>query len=76
MIKPDEIEFYRRLRQVAPEPYKGPGRLAVLAIADEIGLHSKRAEALMEKWIGRRYMECGVSAIQAWFMPAAPPHLG
>jgi hypothetical protein len=76
MIKPDEVELYRRLRELAPEPYKGPGRAAVEAVAGDIGMCHKRAEYLLEKWIGKRYMDCGVSAVSGWFLPDAPSSLG
>jgi hypothetical protein len=73
--KPDEIELYRRLRELAPLPYKPPGRPAVEAAADAMGMSHRRAESLMEKWNSKGYMGCGVSPIQGWFEPDAPMSL-
>jgi hypothetical protein len=74
--KPDEIEFYRRLREIAPLPYVSPGRSAVEAMADAMGMSHRRAESLMEKWSAKGYMDYGVSPVQGWFEPDAPVSLG
>jgi len=78
MRKPDEIEFYRLLRERAAKDksgtYFGP-YLEVIAICDQIGMNHKRAFGLLMKWAGLRYIDYGMWAWGGWFEKDAPQEL-
>lgn len=78
MRKPDEIEFYRSLRERAARhasgTYFGPGH-EVMDLCDRIGMHHKRAFGLLIKWSNLRYIDYGMWAWGGWFEKDAPDEL-
>ena len=78
MRKPDEIEFYRLLRERAARDesgtFFGPGH-EVMALCDSIGLHHKRAFSMLMKWSQRNWIDYGMWAWGGWFNEDAPLYL-
>lgn len=76
MRKLDEIAFYAELRDAAAQfprsdGYWG-GRSAVLTIIQRLGIPEKRAYSLLEKWYGKRWIDCGTWVWGGWFTDDAP----
>lgn len=64
--KDDEIELIRLMLEVRP----ASGPVSVVPggeIADELGMHLKRYEYIIDKWADRGFMGYGVSVRFPWF---------
>lgn len=72
MRKPDEIALYSLLRERHNhQPYQCTEKFAT-EIAAEIGIHEKRATALLYKWDRKGWWSYGVSVRTGFFEPGAP----
>jgi len=71
-MKPDEPRYYAALKSQVNIPF-----LVVDAIgtAHDLGIHYKRAEYLLNKWIDRGWLDCGISCARPWFTETAPESL-
>lgn len=74
MRKPDELAFFRAARAAAASSPTGrqPGREALEAAAQSIGMAPKRAQDLLGKWDRRGWWNYGVNLWCGWFDDAAP----
>lgn len=73
MKKPDEIQFYAALRycHAQCERYKLRRPFAT-DVAEMLGMHPKRALALLSKWDRSGWWDWGVSIRSGYFTAAAP----
>jgi hypothetical protein len=67
--KADEIRLYSALKA-----RKSPYGLAD-EVFDEVGIHPKRGNAILEKWCDKGWWDYGVSARAGWFTIDSPESL-
>ena len=65
MMKSDEKGL---LLALAEQP-KDASRIMPRDVAGHLGIPEKRAEYILNKWIGKGWFECGVSVFSGWLLP-------
>lgn len=66
-MKPDEALLLATLARERPRQ-SGDG--FATDVATRLGIHPKRAEYLLDKWVSKGWFECGVSLRSGWLTEA------